>query len=153
MGLEDQAYIHLRSATIRLEIESWENHRIVVAAFPPNSADNERPLLAVYPFQQYGANGQESSGGYGDILGWSTDRINFLGFAVGTNGNQVGAKVVFAIPIWFLVMISVMPLVFLWLFHRRGKRRGALNVCEKCGYDLRATPLRCPECGTPVGAS
>lgn len=51
------------------------------------------------------------------------------------------------IPDWFLVMaFTIMPL--LWFrSHRRPFQSHDGYLCPACGYDLCATPDRCPECG------
>jgi len=51
-------------------------------------------------------------------------------------------------PMWFLILLVSGPMG-LWYFKReRGVRRLREGRCRTCGYDLRATPGRCPECGT-----
>ena len=67
---------------------------------------------------------------------------------VGQNSTAVEA------PFWFLVIISG-ALPSWWALNARRRRRLRRlegGRCVKCGYDLRATPDRCPECGAAARA-
>src|SRR5688572_23494893 len=57
----------------------------------------------------------------------------------------------FAAPYWSLLLIAAsVPAAQLLSLHR-ARRRTRHALCPNCGYDLRASPERCPECGfTPT---
>ena len=58
-----------------------------------------------------------------------------------------------ALPCWSLfVAFAILPTGRLISGIRRS-RRARRGRCGACGYDLRATPDRCPECGTLVAKS
>jgi hypothetical protein len=59
-----------------------------------------------------------------------------------------------AVRDWLLIVVFlILPIIETRRINvrRKIKYRQTHNLCMKCGYDLRATPDRCPECGTIVG--
>jgi hypothetical protein len=68
-----------------------------------------------------------------------------------TPGQLWQSHGVLAVRYWLLLTLSLLPtlpLLYAYLLHHRRTTRTRQNLCPICGYDLRTTPTRCPECGT-----
>ena len=52
-------------------------------------------------------------------------------------------------PLWLVIPTAILPSLWFLRWLRRFNRanRVAMDLCPDCGYDLRGTKDRCPECG------
>jgi hypothetical protein len=81
--------------------------------------------------------------------GFGTVHFSRFGFRLWTGRDYGRFYVNVFIPMWFASLaLSILPAVRLSARLRQSSVDEGL--CQNCGYDLRATPERCPECGTPA---
>ena len=109
---------------------------------------------------RWGASGQshrnhyEQPGLHYDIdLPWRFGIVFGARHHVSPVGGAVYDSVV--VPVWLVASLGIAPGAFRavrWAQRRRLLTRRT-GHCRRCGYDLRATPGRCPECGAGVAES
>ena len=146
-------------AILALAIRSYWRHDVVLHYTPTKTAI---PVWMVQSLNGrlwlcWGDRGESAQDGPGQWLYYSNRSAptssaslshTLFEYQEAVNGTHVIRSA--AIRDWWLIA-ATLALPCLWFrSHRRSRLAERKGLCPKCGYDLRATPDRCPECGTPV---
>lgn len=94
---------------------------------------------------------------------WKTEPISstgstwFASFKKDRSGITTPYQLDWAVPYWLILIPISLPLLTVGthraMIHQKRWSRKNGNLCSHCGYDLRASPERCPECGLEVPLS
>ena len=85
--------------------------------------------------------------------GFRVTRERFFASALRSYSLQVERvefqnEYIISVGLWVPALVCLGGLYFSFFHGRRRRKRRKLGLCLKCGYDLRASKDRCPECGT-----
>ena len=83
---------------------------------------------------------------YGRWFGFDPHELKHESLGFGWTSSQILRMM--AVPNWFFALASCSLGVAILYASKRPHRLLRKHQCHSCGYDLRATPDRCPECGT-----
>ena len=126
---------------------SWQGDSAVLKALGRDwvlmSVDG-RACVAVWPAMSR----QEKASPPTGVRMWSFAEFGWITYRVGSKAVRS-----LVVPYWFLVLGSAALPAYRTartLRARAKTRRKRRGLCPTCGYDLRASPQRCPECGTPT---
>ena len=106
------------------------------------------------PWGEIVAGGQRGSARSGPVLGFESQDSGEDTYPMLDEHGRYTVTLRYrswAVPYWALAVVTAIPLACpCGRALRRRRRRGRPGFCPDCGYDLRATSERCPECGRPT---
>jgi hypothetical protein len=103
------------------------------------------------PYASHWELGLENSEDHGNAyFFWNIFGFAWNGIGIYPIHGGESRGVQWCVPCWFVwLMTALVPIFRIWKMRRRASERQRLenHLCLNCGYDVRATPQRCPECG------
>jgi hypothetical protein len=144
-GTASETVITVRGVTStkgRIEYRLWET---TLFGPPLSTAPRPRNSGSLWANELAGLDPQR--------IGQNKSVWNKLGFAwrfqpaVRASFTHANRYAVVAIPYWSLALLAATPLVLVAAKLSVRRRRARSCACVRCGYDLRATAGKCPECG------
>ena len=145
-GISRIRHTWLMLARGRVEIHFGELRQSNVR--PPDAEE-----VAMWNSLQYVDPPQSQRGPWWTRMGfeWQWDpHEGVLEYGISAYGGAMPQIRRVAAPLWALTILTgALPTIWLAAVWRR-RRRMVQGRCATCGYDLRASTARCPECGTPI---
>jgi len=113
----------------------------------------ERIIVQTFSVDATGYRYRSSLNGIRESLNLGAARV-IHGWESPEYGESTWSSVlIVVVPLWTWLVLA-MPLLAIVLARQlKTRRRRTRGLCLVCGYDLRASPSRCPECGTLVDGS
>lgn len=76
--------------------------------------------------------------------------FQWLGLGGGRVHSVIYDSFEVALPHWLWVLLAAIPPLIWTRCRLRDRQNTQAGLCITCGYDLRASTERCPECGTAI---